>query len=46
MRTLAVRIKTLLLGPLCELGCGEHVYPKDVAWHRAERCSMAQAEAS
>lgn len=26
---------TKLCGPKCPLGCGQRVYPNDVAWHYA-----------
>ena len=45
MRTLAARIKILLLGPQCELGCGAHVYYKDVQWHRDEQCTVVRRDA-
>jgi hypothetical protein len=39
---LNIRIMTWLFGPMCPDGCGQHVYPKDVEWHRAEHCQAVR----
>jgi hypothetical protein len=42
MRTFGRWFYGLLFGPPCELGCGTHVYPSDVQWHRDEECTMVR----